>query len=236
MTLQFNNSIVFTENEYESWFCMGRNNILLADLRKLIVNKGVPSKNINKVNFCDIENFVFNSIVRKTAPMHLFTVYKRLVARISYSTIIAYVKTRRYHGDAITHEYNPYVTGIIIASTIDQQEEQRRFIEDYHENAQTRYNILRHTKTGREFLIKHSNNISKCDLFSCPRVSFFAGASCDCCVHKMLLFVNECIINLGYKLLVSDTYNFLLFSFGMKNNGMIKDVIVRVGFSVIDIL
>lgn len=147
MTLKLQSSIVFTEDEYQNLFCGTRNKkASLAELRVLLTNLGI--KNVNKIKHCDIENFIFNSIIWKTD--NLLFVYKDLVQQLSYNSVLNHVKTKRYNKDVITFYYNHYVTGIILSNSINKEIE--------YQDAQKRANIKKYIEYGKSLLQFAENN------------------------------------------------------------------------------
>ena len=221
MALQLQASITFREEEYRLWFCSGKSNVLVSDLRKELMRRGVPSKNINKIKHCDIENFVFKSIIRKTAPHALFVIYKRLVQELSYDYVKAYVSNRRYHKDVVAYGYNPFVVGIILSDSKNKETD----------DAIQSMNIKKYIIKGKEII---ESDLTFDHLCSCA-LTYDLHVLCSCCRHYMMLFANECIIHLGQDLFIQQFYNYLLFAYHFKGI-LITDVIHYIGLILIDII
>ena len=85
-------NVVFTEEEYEDLFYGGRDNkASLMKLKCVLIKKGFKEEEVTRARYCDIENFIFNSIVRekvlyftsfaneKGVSAKLFYIYMNLV-------------------------------------------------------------------------------------------------------------------------------------------------------------
>lgn len=229
--MQLHSNIIFTEKQYQELFCQGKQNPLLSDVRKMLVQKGV--NHVNKLKHADIENFVFNSIVRKTCKPEMMEIYKRLIKDKSYDDILSYVRDKRYHKDCITFTYTPMITGIILAKTVDVYELERRYLHDKEIDRQKAKNVGCVIIKSRELLSSNhfSDMLCNCDS---KKINFMTF-NCPCCNQKMVNFADECIINLAEPILKEKSYHFLLFLFGMKTI-IIKDIVTYIGMKVIDLL
>jgi len=223
--LQLQKSITFTDAEYQNLL---KNKLSLIDLKAILVSIGVKcdESNLNR-----IENFVFNSVVRKKVPFRLFCIYKKLAQRRSFEEIKKYVKFRRLEAPHITFYYIPRICGIIL-SGLDQHEIEKLV---YKETGPQ--NINHYIDFGKRAIGLSNSEPYKGELCSCDLLHYTADRErilgCSCCLNKAILFAKECIINIGSSFFEKELYKFLLFS---EIRIIISDVINLIVLIYVDIL
>lgn len=227
MTLKLQSHISFTEEEYKSIFYESRTSYL--SLRKLVIKKGVILLNDNYGGLTPdvVENFIFNSIIRKTVQLPLFYIYKKLVQTLSYDQVWFYSKSRRNDvcgSGRIEKEYIPGIVNIIFSDS--QESDIVCYSFTKYDNTKT---IKEWNNIVSEVLASTKNNNELC---SCSRKMYWT-IRCGCCIKKMTSFANDCIINLGEVIFVREISKFLLFLWGF---GLIIDIKYTIGLNFVKIM
>jgi hypothetical protein len=208
MALQLDANIVYTLEEYRELFKINR--LIMTRIKESLLKKGIQSDN----NFIiDLENFIFNSIKWEIDVKH-FNIYKRLVKNLSYNDIFLHVAQKRTKSIASVR-YNSRITEIIIVKT---------------ENIMNN----KYTHSALNFL-NHNHFPESYTLCSCHYNKHEWKFDCPCCNHIMMKFADHCISDIGSKLLIQNTYQYLLFLFGMKDR-LINDVVRNIGIIFVDLL
>lgn len=232
-TIKLQDSIVFTEEEYKSLFSGGRNKTSLADLKTLLIEKGVENIT-SKTLYRDIENFIFNSIPRETAPKRLLDIYKNLVQLLSYVELIGYVSERRYNSKITKKIYAPLVTGVI---KYVPSETPLHIIDIPLSNLVGSSVLSENIQRGKLLAsklsdVKYNGTLCSCSSDYLTDIEYNNGIKCGCCTHKINSFANDCVIKLGRSLLKRKVYNFLLFTREFRDE-IISDVLNIIGLIVI---
>ena len=248
-------NVVFTKEEYEDLFYGGRDNkASLMKLKCVLIKKGFKEEEVTRARYCDIENFIFNSIVRekvlyftsfaneKGVSAKLFYIYMNLVQNLSHDNkivwdeITKFVTKRRFNSKTIKRAYFPLIVGMMIHIYGSNSIEYKR-MDVLSMNVDHQY-ILR----GKDLSCYLENNPTSYDGFLCSchtdiLYSFLWNDSqlkpkCRCCTQKMLSFANDCTIKMGRELLKKCAYNFLLFHNHFKNE-LVVDVFSIIGHMVV---
>jgi hypothetical protein len=248
--IQLRENVVFTEKEYEDLFYGCRNDkASLMKLKCVLIKKGFKENELKKARRCDIENFIFNSIVRekvlyytsfpneKGVPVKLFYIYNNLVQNISHDNnilwdeITKFVSKRRLKSKTIKKSYFPSIVGMMTHIYGKNSIEDNHIIDFLSLSISHQY-IIR----GKNLAHYLENNSTSYDGFlcSCPTTespNFFIWnclLRCRCCAQKKLFFANDCTIKMGRELLKKRAYNFLLFHDHFKDE-LVVDVFSTIG-------
>lgn len=254
-TIQLRENIVFTEEEYEDLFYGGRDKKAShMKLKCVLIKKGFKEDEVKKARYCDIENFIFNSIVRekvlyytsfpneKGVPAKLFYIYTNLVQNLSHddvtvwNEITKFVSKRRVNSTVIKKAYFPLIVGMMTYIYGKNNIEYSRM--DIIKMTIDRQYILR----GKDLVFYSKNTQTRYDGFlcSCSRETIYAflwfdgmlKPKCRCCIQRMLSFANDCTIKMGRKLLSERAHNFLLFNYHFKDE-LVVDVFSIIGHMMV---
>jgi len=253
--IQLRENVVFTEEEYETLFYGGRDNkASLMKLKCVLIKRGFKENEVAKSRYCDIENFIFNSIPREKVLYYtsfsnekgvadkLFRVYKNLVQNISrdqktvWDKILKFVTRRRFNSKTIKKAYFPLIVGIMVYDSGE------NYV-TYNSTDFIRLNIhQQYILHGRDLGCYLENSVASYDGFLCSCstetlhsflwVGGVFDTKCKCCTQKMLSFANDCTIKMGRELLSKSAYNFLLFNYHFKDE-LVIDVFSTIGHMVV---
>jgi hypothetical protein len=198
----------FTEEEYKTWFCQGRNSLLMKDIKIELINRGlVLSKNMKKY---DAEHFIFGNIIRETSNLTHF--YKILVSKMHHRTVLTFVRGRKLTSKSFLPEYCDIVTGIIFSGNFSKISE--------YVDLQQKSNMKDCISLG-ERLVKNRNKITLDPLcVHGAQVSlhcmFVRLENCKECLDKVMRFADDCIIKLGRSIFEGKFHKFYTFVYQNK--------------------
>lgn len=232
MFAQFDLSVIFTKEEYKEWYTKNgkpsnrKTKALEKDLRRLLTIRGVPQKNSMNAKINDLENYIFNSVHRKTAHSAVIALYKNLVQHLPFKYVLNYTDEQRPKREY----YNEHITGIILSDSTDEGKKITRnltmgTVGIYRETA-----IKRYIDLGKQTLISAAQNPFDGKMCSCPLSWTDEILTCPCCLHKIMAVANEYTIELGEPLFRERYHNIFLFS---QTNDLISDIFNYIGLFAI---
>ena len=235
--------VVFTEEEYEGLFygsCMTK--ATPTYLKSLLIRRGVED-NLTKTRVCDLENFIFNSIIREKLRCDdpkwgLFYVYKSIVQNLSCEEVMKFVRKRRNPSKLIKKIYFPLIVGMMVYISGDDE------LENVWENVFSRKAV--ELVTEQQWIIqgkivaRYIENIPICDAHMCSctiekyesSIVDVGTIVCDCCLRNLQLFSEDCIIKLGRELLRKYAYNLFLFE-SVFTDDLVKDIFNIIGVKMV---
>jgi len=237
-SIKLSHNVVFTEEEYESLFYGGRlTKATPTYLKSLITRRGVED-NLTKTRRCDLENFIFNSIIREKVrcddPKYgLFCVYKSIVQKISCGEVMKFVRKRRFPSKLVKKIYFPLIVGMMI------------YVSDETTSVEKSVSVIDMTPEERwiyqgKVVASYIEVVPICDFFMCSctlenyerNVDVVGSIVCDCCLRKLQSFAEDCTIKLGRGLLLKYAHILMLFESVFKDY-LVKDIFSIIGLKMV---
>lgn len=237
MFAQFDPAVVFTKEEYEEWYIKNKappsrsdeyeswyrkTKTLEKDLRSLLNIRGVPQKYSLKAKIKDLENYIFNSIPRKTAHATIIALYKNLVQHLPFNFVLNYADEQRPNREY----YNENIAGIILSDSTDERKKVTRNLMMGTVGIYREALIQTYIDFGKLTLDSEKRNPFDDKMCSCALSWMDDILTCPCCLHKIMAVANEYIIELGEPLFRKRFHNIFLFS---QSNELFADIFNYIG-------